>query len=1175
MHTVYSASMNSPLSVSVILEESKQRILDEQQDIIRGDTTMEDTAKRIIQDLRGDLTELKDLDKVPVEIQRDSACIRNMSNWSKIKSSHKFDSPDFSAKKVRADMKDYAPKMVELLKNIRKLDEQDMRKHGRKFKHFVFSDIKTNYGAKIIASALIADGYNLGMDIPDHLRNVTRKKSITTTTVVNPKAALPRRLSPNHVHGEFSESESDSDDSSSSSDDDDDDSSDSDSDSDDEMNGGAPKKAAISLKSDEDLLKTKYNNFLLMSSVSVFGSALRVETKKAILRKFNQRPDNVYGELARIIVMDGGFKEGIDLFDIKYIHIYEPQETAADQKQVIGRGTRTCGQKGLRFHPQLGWPLHIFKYDIVFGDNLKSEFEMTDTAFEYYLRSKNIDVRLINLTDEMEQAVIEGSVDYDLNRAVHSFAVDADDSPLRGGGRASKGGAPGTHHAMRKYVHEHFQEYMWAPVKMENLCGYEGPNSMKGGASKIKFSPTQDFIRHYFVPECGVKGMLLYQSVGTGKTCTAIATATSTFVPAGYTVLWVTRTTLKNDIWKNMFDQVCNMQIRDELDRGLDIPDVNAKRMRLLSKAWSIRPMSYKQFSNLVSRKNKLYEQLVKRNGEVDPLHKTLLIIDEAHKLFGQSDLSSIERPDTDALRAALMNSYAVSGAESVRLLLMTATPITSSPMELVKLVNLCKEPYQQLPSEIDSFAAAYLDEAGRFTKEGREYFLDHIAGHISYLNRENDARQFARPIIHNVNVPLIKTEQELRKLKMVDKQLATREIDMELAEAATVVNNIKNRTKRKLKLKDFKRYLEDCAFVGRAKTVSECRATIRPIIQKIIDKQTEINDAGGSLKDIRARINDIKNTRRAVLGQMREYPETNPREFKRLTRSTYRRLKRKCTSRVYLSTAKQDELINSHPMSRMVQAGLDTIQQEKARIGELMPLISGAQKNRIQQLRELMKNPDFTSDERNVIKRVLADNMKTFKGVRNNTTKRVKGHLGELAKIEGAYTKKKRAVRKTIRKMLKKHIQTLRREDIERRKLERAEKKANKVNEVAKDALEDISDLNEELQEFVKEKTGLMKDEIKRFSEEDDNEDERKEAEKERKAAEKAAEKERKAAALESERQRKAAEKEAEKERKAAALEAERQRKAVAAEAEKKRKAAEKEAERQRKAAEKKNAKK
>jgi hypothetical protein len=158
--------------------------------------------------------------------------------------------------------------------------------------------------------------------------------------------------------------------------------------------------------------------------------------------------------------------------------------------------------------------------------------------------------------------------------------------------------------------------------------------------------------------------------------------------------------------------------------------------------------MSYKQFSNLVSKKNQIYETMVKINGKDDPLRKTLLIIDEAHKLYGGGDLSSIETPDMVSLHASLMNSYVMSGDNSVKLLLMTATPIQTDPMELIKLVNLFKMPDAQMPNTFEIFSQKYLNDEGFFTADGLHHFRNDIAGHISYLNREKDARQFSQPVI-------------------------------------------------------------------------------------------------------------------------------------------------------------------------------------------------------------------------------------------------------------------------------------------------------------------------------------------------------------------------------------------------------------------------------------------
>ena len=68
-----------------------------------------------------------------------------------------------------------------------------------------------------------------------------------------------------------------------------------------------------------------------------------------------------------------------------------------------------------------------------------------------------------------------------------------------------------------------------------------------------------------------------------------------------------------------------------------------------------------------------------------------LVIIDEAHKLYG-GDLKSIEKPDTDIMEKLIRNSYKKSGANSCKLLLMTATPVTNNPLELFSLTNLFKE---------------------------------------------------------------------------------------------------------------------------------------------------------------------------------------------------------------------------------------------------------------------------------------------------------------------------------------------------------------------------------------------------------------------------------------------------------------------------------------------------
>ena len=111
---------------------------------------------------------------------------------------------------------------------------------------------------------------------------------------------------------------------------------------------------------------------------------------------------------------------------------------------------------------------------------------------------------------------------------------------------------------MRDFIKSNYntKEYKWEPLVVENKCipkPWEKPKS----ASDVELNPTQKFITTYFCPESPYKGLLLWHSVGTGKTCSGVSIASTTFEKAGYSILWVTRTKLKSDVWKNIFDQIC------------------------------------------------------------------------------------------------------------------------------------------------------------------------------------------------------------------------------------------------------------------------------------------------------------------------------------------------------------------------------------------------------------------------------------------------------------------------------------------------------------------------------------------------------------------------------------------------------------------------------------------
>ena len=863
-------------------------------------------------------------------------CMRKTANFSKINLYHKFDKPNFSPVDFNKTLLEASPKLVRLLNNIKELDRLDIKNHGKVFKHFIFSDVKEGgSGAKIIASALSANGFI----------NVVKA-------------------------------------------------------------GKVPRQQRLRLYLDTS--GSSRNKFALLCSNSVYNTNFNEKIKREILTQFNKRPDNINGKQFRFVILDSGFKEGIDLFDVKYVHIFEPSTTIADLKQTVGRATRTCGQKGLDFIPNIGWPLYVYNYYLTVPDvtqeslylpassvkNISEKNPDIDPESDYFLfkdatttkstsrlhdatmKFSEFDKAMTNLSQQLFYLAPQLAVDYSLTSRLHniedlnSSLFDNEVPYLKGGAKNSKKVRDPTKHlqrinrgtkyfnidlincrgkcgdkttrdvpvsldflyrvynlyghprreipksrrrqyfcqymrenplyceqinhewslrysripdiietnrgqqqiverledlemriddggdlddptereykileyggtntrtnanartnarrdrvprnrlgfkAMRDFIQSNYNSrgYKWAKIEIENRCiekkqdtttntnnnTNNNTNTNSKNNSSIEFNPTQQFLIDYFVPESPYKGILAWHSVGTGKTCTGVATASSTFERQGYNILWITRTTLKGDVWKNIFDQICHTILSYEVENGLVLPEKLTDRKRLLSDKW-LEPMSYKQFSNLLSGKNSIYEILRSRNGSEDILRKTLLIIDEAHKLYG-GDLKPAERPDVEVMERLIMNSYRKSGNDSCRLLLMTATPITNSPMELFNLTNLFfKDDEDKITTNPAKFRQEYMTDRNILSDKGITKIANALAGSISYLNRERDPTQFAQPIM--INIPAIMThvsnqnrnqDKELRDMVFLNKKVENAETNIK-----ELIKEIKGKTKQ------------------------------------------------------------------------------------------------------------------------------------------------------------------------------------------------------------------------------------------------------------------------------------------------------------------------------------------------------------------------------------------
>lgn len=656
-----------------------------------------------------------------------------------------------------------------------------------------------------------------------------------------------------------------------------------------------------------------------------------------VLKEFNDHKTNPGGKKIRLIGLSKKFKEGIDLKDVKYAHIFEKPSTSTDLQQIIGRGTRFCGQMNMEFP----WNLDVFIYRLSIPSSIRKTYKhnrtgeiinlnkdfLDDVAQEYrsdldkYIQhiskyahymavdfsltqdyipiGKNVqkisisgaydDLQPLEFTqygEDKQKKITSQNFDFIKNRrkvdddeeeeetkalikaaknlmGTKNFQFDDDiyqaiydeekeDKALI---KASKNVMGRKNFKFDDDIQRALEEDGKQKVNYlanalthlslkNNTASYNGNlGSYKDGSSSLSFSPallsssfsrnfhksilqkygklrwkkpdrfpkceakkepfiaklnmTQEFLIRYFTPESSLKGMLVWHSVGSGKTCTAIGLASSYYEEQNWRIILVTRMALKDNFYKNIFGTVCHQKMNnsvtkiqkvsteegyeeeeddDEDEDGkkentfIKVPppatqaarsSKNEKKNKKLrnklldTKLWT-EPISHKQFSNLCKNVNKKslgttgvqdHIRQNKRNDEnkYDPLYKTLIIIDEAHYLLKNDLEDSDPKVEFDQIKKALYNSHVNSGANSAKVLLMTATPMNEKPYEFIQLMNLLKTESDQIVETEKEFIKLLDNDMDGKDSRFMDFIDRHILGYISYLDRSKDPGYFAQ----------------------------------------------------------------------------------------------------------------------------------------------------------------------------------------------------------------------------------------------------------------------------------------------------------------------------------------------------------------------------------------------------------------------------------------------
>lgn len=319
----------------------------------------------------------------------------------------------------------------------------------------------------------------------------------------------------------------------------------------------------------------------------------------------------------------------------------------------------------------------------------------------------------------------------------------------------------------------------------------------KCSQTNFALTPNQKFLKNFMSPLTPYNGILLFHSVGVGKTCTAISIAEQYHQLYAKPVLVILSPALIDNFKKQLFDiSKYNMETNQSslctgttypdmiLDKTLIKPEQLEKNVtKLINQRYKF--MGYKK---LVSIFDQTRDKIAKQEKDAskhdsmfyerikDFFSNRLIIVDEAHNLRNSSEKGSKQ--------TAQVFWNLLKYTENVKLVLLTATPMFNNANEIIWLLNLLltNDKRQNLKTS-DVF-----DKHGDLTNAGRDVLIKASRGYVSYMRGENpftfpfrlypsinnDVRVLSTLPVFDMAKQKIKAEDKIKFLELVGSQMGT-----------------------------------------------------------------------------------------------------------------------------------------------------------------------------------------------------------------------------------------------------------------------------------------------------------------------------------------------------------------------------------------------------------------
>ena len=267
----------------------------------------------------------------------------------------------------------------------------------------------------------------------------------------------------------------------------------------------------------------------------------------------------------------------------------------------------------------------------------------------------------------------------------------------------------------------------------------------------INNSLPQELIPLYMHPHSPYHGLLVYHSVGSGKTKVAQD------ILSNYEQkrrVWITKKKLKDALISTNGDLYkCgkyDFQV-DPLKHILVLTFNEANELvrnrirdqdRSYKPSTKVFPYLFKQMTSFIIKNEILVPDL---NIENDPFQGCIIIVDEAHNIINKPVLARVIQGSVYA--------------KSSKVVLLTATPFAFNDVNTaVKLMRILL-----LPSRYEKFKNNMTHIYRGWTKEYESKILDSLAGVISYYDPRDDARLFAQ---QNLSDDLIPNKTSLNRIE-------------------------------------------------------------------------------------------------------------------------------------------------------------------------------------------------------------------------------------------------------------------------------------------------------------------------------------------------------------------------------------------------------------------------